>query len=131
MLPTARLYSFSTLYNLMNNEDIFGQLILKPIQGMVWRTDLHWISLTERNDLWYFGGGATLENRQIGFGYGTRSSAGARSLMTALDTQLAYQVNEHLSFVLYYGHQFGSTVVGRLGKEKNADFGYIEVTLAI
>ncbi len=131
MLPTARLYSFSTAYNLMNNQDIFGQLVLKPIKGMVWRTDLHWISLTERNDLWYFGGGATLEDRQTGFGYGTRSSAGARSLMTALDTQLAYQVNEHISFVLYYGHQFGSTVVGRLGKEKNADFGYIEVTLSI
>ena len=131
MLPTTRLYSLSTAYNLMNNQDIFAQLILKPVKGMVWRTDLHWISLTEKNDLWYFGGGATLDDRQIGFGYGTRPSAGARNLMTALETQLAYAVNEHLSFVVYYGHQFGNTVVGRLARDKDADFGYIEVNLSI
>lgn len=131
MLPTARLYSFSTAYNLMNNQDVFAQLILKPIQGMVWRTDLHWISLTEKNDLWYFGGGATLDDRQIGFGYGTRPSGGARNLMTALDTQIAYVFNQHVSFVVYYGHQFGNTVIGRIAREKDADFGYIEVTLSI
>ena len=33
MLPTARVYSFSTFYNLMNNEDIFFQLILRPLKG--------------------------------------------------------------------------------------------------
>ena len=29
----------------MNNEDIFAQVILKPIAGLVWRTDLHVLRL--------------------------------------------------------------------------------------
>jgi hypothetical protein len=33
ILPTARVYSFSTFYNFMNNEDAFFQLILRPIKG--------------------------------------------------------------------------------------------------
>ena len=64
MLPTARVYSFSTFYNLMNNEDIFFQLILRPLEGLVWRTDFHYIRVSEKNDLWYQGAGATLEDRQ-------------------------------------------------------------------
>ncbi len=131
ILPTARVYSLSTFYNLMNNQDIFAQLILKPLAGMVWRTDLHYVALTESNDGWYFGGGATENSRQAGFGYGARSSAGARSLLTVLETQLSYQWNEHLSTVLYYGHHFGNTVVRRLAEDDNADFGYLEFTLSL
>ncbi len=131
ILPTARIYSLSTFYNLMNSEDYFAQLILKPIAGMVWRTDLHWLALTEKNDRWYFGAGATLEDRQIGFGYGARESKGARSLLTVLETQIAYNWNAHVSTVVYYGHHFGNTVVRRLGQSDDADFGYIEINLSI
>ncbi len=131
ILPTARLYSLSTFYNLMNSQDVFAQLILKPLAGMVWRTDLHYLALTENQDGWYFGGGATLNSRQVGFGYGSRSSAGARSLLTVIETQLAYKWNDHLSTVLYYGHHFGNTVVRRLAQDDNADFGYLEFTLSL
>lgn len=131
LLPTARLYSFSTLYNLMNNQDVFAQLLLSPLATLQWRTDLHWISLAESRDEWYFGGGATQASGQPGFGFGSRSSADARSVMSVLESQLSYRWNDHVEVVLYYGHHFGGTVVRRQAEGDNSDFGYLEVSLAL
>lgn len=53
IVPTARLYALTTFYSLMNTEDAFVQLILRPTAGVVWRTDFHNLRLTETRDLWY------------------------------------------------------------------------------
>ena len=67
LLPTSRIYSLSTFYNLMNSEDGFVQLILRPIPGLVSRTDFHNIRVVETRDLWYQGAGATLSDRNVWF----------------------------------------------------------------
>ena len=47
-LPTARVYAQLPFYNLMNNQDVFAQLILRPHARVTVRTDYHWLSLTDR-----------------------------------------------------------------------------------
>lgn len=131
ILPTARAYSLSTFYNMMNSEDFFVQAIAKPIAGLVWRTDFHLLRLSDDNDLWYFGGGATREHKQAGFGYGGRPSGGGNSLMEVLETQISYNWNDYLATTVYYGHAFGEDVVGADFQNKNADYGFIEVTLKL
>ncbi|MFN2375130.1 MAG: alginate export family protein [Candidatus Binatia bacterium] len=131
ILPTPRLYSLSTFYNLMNNQDIFAQVILKPMAGLVWRTDFHVLRLSEDDDLWYFGGGATREKRNAGFGFGGRPSGGGNSLMEVLETQVSYKWNDYVSTTLYYGHGFGEDVVDANFSGSNANYGFLEVTLTL
>ena len=131
ILPTARIYSFSTFYNLMNNEDGFIQLILRPRLGLSWRTDVHNLRLSESRDLWYQGSGATLEDRNVGFGFPGRPAFGHRDLFQMVETSLSYDVSQWLTLSVYYGHVFGGSVVRALFAGDQADFGYLEVTLKL
>jgi hypothetical protein len=129
LLPTARLYALSTFYNLMNSEDGFIQFLLRPRAGLVWRTDFHNIRLTESGDLWYQGSGATVADRDVGFGFSGRPAFGHRDLLRVLETSLSYDVSKWLNVSLYYGHVFGGRVVRAIFAGDQADFGYVEVTL--
>jgi hypothetical protein len=131
ILPTARQYSYSTFYNMMNNEDFFVQAILKPMDGLLWRTDFHLLRLSEDDDLWYFGGGATREKRNAGFGFGARPSGGDDALMEVLETQLSYNWNDYVASTLYYGHEFGEDVVGNDFANKDANYFFLELTLKL
>ncbi len=131
ILPTARVYSFTTFYNLMNNEDAFLQLILRPLEGLIWRTDFHNIRVSEKNDLWYQGAGATLEDRQVGFGYVGRPAFGKRGLFQIIETSLSYTVNKHVNVNVFFAHVFGDSIVDRIFPGDDANFGYIEMTLRI
>ena len=131
MLPTARVYTFSTFYNLMNNEDIFFQLILRPFKGLVWRTDFHYIRVSEKHDLWYQGAGATLEDRQIGFGFAGRPVFGQRDLLQIIETTLNYTINEHMNVHVFFAHAFGDSIVDHIYTGSDANFGFIELNLKI
>jgi hypothetical protein len=131
LLPTARIYSWSTFYNLMNNEDGFVQCVLRPGAGLVWRTDFHNIRLSEGRDLWYQGSGATLAERTVGVGFPGRRAFGHRDLFQVLETSLSYDWSPAINVSLYYGHVFGGRVVRAIFAGDQADFGYIEVTLTL
>lgn len=127
ILPTARVYSFSAFYNLMNNEDGFAQLILRPRSGMVWRTDFHNIRVTETRDLWYQGAGATLSDRNVGFGFPGRPVFGRRELFRLIETSFSLDLTKYVNVNFYYGHVFGDSIVRAIFAEDQADFGYVEV----
>ncbi|HXC53607.1 MAG TPA: alginate export family protein [Candidatus Limnocylindrales bacterium] len=131
ILPTARVYSWSTFYNLMNSEDAFVQVILRPKAGLVWRTDLHVVRLSDDDDLWYFGGGAAREHKQPGFGFGGRPSDGKDSLMEVLETQVSYNWNDYVATTFYYGHMFGEDVVESDFSGKSANYAFMEFTLKL
>jgi len=127
ILPTARVYSFSTFYNLMNNEDGFAQLILRPRPGMTWRTDFHNIQVSETRDLWYQGAGATLSDRNVGFGFPGRPVFGRRELFRLIETSFSIDVTKFVNVNFYYGHIFGDSIVRTIFAKDQADFGYVEV----
>jgi hypothetical protein len=131
ILPTARLYAFSTFYNLMNSEDGFLQLILRPFPGVVGRSELHFVRLTEGKDLWYTGSGATLSDRNVGFGYPGRPAFGHRDLFRVLENSISYDWNKYVNVSAYYGHVFGQDVVRSIYAEDDANFGYVEVTFKL
>lgn len=131
ILPTGRLYSYSTFYNLLNNQDGFVQVILRPMAGLTSRTDFHDIRLSEGRDLWYQGSGATQSQRDPGFGYSGRPAAGQRGLFRVIETSLNYDWSPSLGFAAYYGHLFGGDVVRTIFKGDHADFGYLEATIRL
>lgn len=131
ILPTARLYSYSTFYNLMNNDDAFIQLILRPFPGVMTRSEFHFIRLGEGEDLWYSGSGATLSDRNVGFGYPGRPAFGHRNLMQVVENSLSYDWNTHLNLSAYYGYVMGKRVVRSLFPDDDANYAFLEVTFKL
>lgn len=131
ILPTARVYALSTFYNLMNSEDAFLQLLLRPRPGLAWRADFHNIRATEARDLWYQGSGATAEHRDTGFGFPGRPVFGHRDLFRVVETSLSYDLTPFLNVSLYYAHVFGGRAIRAIFAGDQADFGYVEVLLKL
>jgi hypothetical protein len=128
ILPTARLYAFTPFYNLMNNEDLFIQLIMKPLDDLLLRTEFHNLRLNDKNDLWYMGAGATKKEGNI-FGYVGRPSLANKSLANVWEITLSYDINENLNINGYYAHLFGKEIIEEIYRGNDGDFAYLEFNL--
>jgi hypothetical protein len=125
VLPTARIYAQFPFFNLMNNEDLFVQLIAKPHPRLTVRGDLHRLRLTEASDLWYAGGGAT--NERV-FGFSGIPSGGERDLAVLADLGLTLRLSQRITAYVYVGRAFGQEVVRESFAEEDATYGYLELT---
>lgn len=126
MLPTARVYAQTPFFNLMNNQDVFAQLLLRPLATLALRADGHWIGVTEARDLAYFGGGATKDDS---FGFGAVPAGGARSLAYLVDLGATWTPCAWFSLYTYYAHGFGQTIARQAFTDADLDYGYVEATL--
>jgi len=126
MLPTARLYALTPFYNLMNDQDVFVQLLARPLDQVSVRIDGHWLSVTERADLAYFGGGATKDDF---FGYGGLPTGNARGLSYLVDLGVTWTPCQYLAIGTYYAHGFGQGVIHQNFEDTSLDYGYIEATV--
>lgn len=125
ILPTPRLYARFPFFNMMNNKDLFGELILRPHAKLSIRTDIHSLQLADRNDLWYSGGGAF---QPWTFGYTGRTSNGHRDLATMFDVSADVNVNAYVTITGYFAAAQGDTLTKSIYPNgKNARFGYIEL----
>lgn len=130
LLPTARKYALFPFYNMMNNKDFFIQGIVRPLNNLTVRADLHFLRLTEKNDLWYMGAGPTVEKGSI-FGYIGRPSGGSGDLGRVIDLVASYTFNKNISGTVYYGRAFGGDVIGDIYQgNKNANFFYMEMEVS-
>jgi len=127
MLPTVRRYSMTTAYSQMNMNDRFVQVLLKHTRLTV-RTDVHWLSLAEAADGWYYGSGATQEEGRI-FGFALRPSGGHTGFGTSVEASADYTVNKHFSLNGFFGHIRGGDVVRRSFDGDQLAFGYVETVV--
>jgi hypothetical protein len=70
-MPTVRKYSLSTVYSLMNLDDVFVHAFFRPSPNWNVRVDLHRLDLATAQDRWYSGSGAT-QKTGTNFGYAGR-----------------------------------------------------------
>jgi len=126
ILPTPRVYARFPFFNMMNNRDAFGEIILRPSKLLTIRADVHSLALANSNDLWYSGGGMF---QPWTFGYTGRPSNGHTGLATLYDASADYNMNSHASFGVYFGRALGGPVIQSIYPNgKNANFGYLELT---
>ncbi len=124
MLPTPRPYARFPFFNMMNTEDLYGIMLLRPHPKVTVSSEFHSLRLTNANDLWYSGGGAF---QPWTFGYTGRSTSGRRSLANLYDTQLDYRLNPSLTLTGYIGYAQGLAVMEEIyPKGKDGKFGYLE-----
>lgn len=128
MLPTTRLYSSSLMYNLMNTEDLFMSLILKPAEPLTLKTELRRIDLEDSSDRWYLGAGEITDGNLAG--YAARNSGGHRDLGTQVDVSLTYQLGSSTTITTYYARFFGGDVVRHnFTSKRDNDFFYTEIVV--
>ncbi len=129
VLPTARLYSLTAAYNLMNSTDAFVELRLFPLAGLTLRLDAHALRLTEGRDRWYAGAGATRQRGAI-FGYGARATGGARELGRVVELSASWAPRPWVNLSGFYGRIFGREAVqASFARDDDLDFFYLELTL--
>lgn len=108
LLPTPRQYARFPFYNMMNNEDLYATLNVRPVSKLSLRSEVHTLRLASTSDLWYLGGGAFQPKT---FGYTGRPSNGNRGLANVWDVSGDYQVTRSFIMTLYYGHAWGKGVI--------------------
>jgi len=124
VLPTPRQYARFPFYNMMNNEDAYATVNVKPWSRLGLRSEAHALRLANAADLWYSGGGAFQPNT---FGYTGRPSGGHRSLANVWDLSADYQVTRYFSTTLYYGHAWGKSVIEQLyPRNPNGQLAFLE-----
>jgi hypothetical protein len=127
MLPTARTYAQTPFFNLMNSEDYFVQLLLRPWKDASLRLDGHWLRVVSREDFLYSGGGATNDDL---FGYGGVPTGGRREVAFLVDAGASWRATAWLTLAAYYGHAFGQGVIGAAFAGRDLDYGYVEAVLS-
>lgn len=126
VLPTPRIYARFPFFNEMNNEDVFGQLRLKPHRRVALRTDLHHLRLSSKQDLWYLGGGVFQDKT---FGFIGRPSLGQQNLGWFGDVSADFTLTSRTTFTFYIGGSADGKVQKALYPQGNrARFGYFELT---
>ncbi len=128
ILPTARVYAMFPFYNLMNNRDLFGQLVLKPHAMVSAQATVHWLRVSQNDDFLYAGGGAT-NNSIFGFS-GTATGGDRKSIGTMIDASVTVKPVNWLSFNIYYAHVFGSGMIDVAFQDDEADYAFAEATIS-
>ncbi len=124
ILPTPRPYARFPFFNMMNTEDRFGALILRPHSKVTVSSEFHSLRLSNANDLWYSGGGVF---QPWTFGYTGRATSGRRSLGNLYDTSVEYRATRHVTFTAYFGYTQGLAAMEQIYPHgKDGQFGYLE-----
>jgi Alginate export len=125
ILPTPRVYARFPFFNSMNNTDAFGEVMLRPTKKLVIRSDVHGLWLSNKNDLWYSGGGAF---QPWTFGYNGRPSGGNTKLANLYDISADYKWKYGLAFGLYFGWAQGGDVIKKIYPvNSNGALGFTEI----
>jgi hypothetical protein len=127
LLTTPRQYARFPFYNMMNNEDAYATLNLRPVPKLVLRSELHGLRLADAADLWYLGGGAF---QQGTVGFQGRPSNGSQRFSTVWDLSADYQLTRFLSATLYYAYAAGKgAIAGSYPKDSTGQLSYVETTV--
>ncbi len=127
MLPTVFLYAQFPFYNMMNNQDVFLQALLKPHPMVNLRMDFHWLKLNESRDLLYAGSGATNDTF---FGYAGTPTGGFDELAYLAHLSVNLKPTDYLSFNVHYAHAFGQEVIAAQYSDRQGDYAFVEACLS-
>lgn len=127
ILTTPRQYARFPFYNMMNNEDWYGTVNLKPTSKLALRSEVHAMRLASSSDLWYSGGGAF---QPTTFGYTGRPVSGHRGLANVWDLSADYGFTKNIAATLYYGHAWGKSAISAIyPKDANGDLIFLETNV--
>ena len=112
---------------MMNNEDAYATLNIRPVPKLAVRSELHRLWLADAADLWYLGGGVF---QQGTFGFQGRPGNGHTNLSTVADISVDYPLTHYLNLSLYFSHATGGPAISAIyPKSPEGQLSYIETTV--
>lgn len=108
ILPTPRIYARFPFFNMMNVEDTFAEILLRPNPRLTVRSNYRWLRLSQGADLWYSGGGAFQSST---FGFSGRPAGGSRDLANLVDLSLEFKATAKATLTFYYGNAGGGKII--------------------
>lgn len=124
LLPTPRQFALFPFSNMMNDQDLFGILMLRPSKSLTLKHETHWLRLASSRDLWYTGGGAF---QPLTFGFSGRPSNGGKGLANVYDINVDYVISAKTSVTAYWAYAVGHSVIANIfPQNKNGAFGFLE-----
>ncbi len=127
MLPSTPIQAPFPFYNLMNAQDVFLQLLARPLPMLGLRLDLHAVTLNSGQDLWYTGSGA---GSPRDFGFFGQPAWGATDLAYVTNIGASLFLSREIRLNFFYGHAFGQAVIARNHSGTAGDFGLGELVIA-
>lgn len=127
LLPTAWLYAQFPFYNMMNNQDVFVQAIVKPHPKVNVRLDFHWLRVNEKQDLVYSGAGATSDTF---FGFAGAPTGGSEDLAYLTHVMVNFKPLDYLSFNVFYAHAFGQNIISSQFAGNQGNYGFVEAIVS-
>lgn len=124
LLPTPRIYARMPFYNMMNMEDAFASLVLRPSASVTMRMDARMLRLASDSDLWYAGGGAF---EKESFGYAGRAAQGSTDFANVFDISADVRISRNLSATGFAALARGGAVIERIYAGTSGSFGYLEL----
>jgi len=129
LLTTPRQYARFPFYNMMNNEDFYGTLNLKPTSKLGFRSEAHALRLASAKDFWYSGGGA-FQSSTFGFTGRPAPGNGNRGLANVWDLSTDYQFTPMFGATLYYGQAWGKSTIAKIyPKDPDGHLLFLETNL--
>lgn len=124
VLPTPRPFARFPFFDMANNRDAFGMLILRPYSKVTVSSEFHALRLSNAKDLWYAGGGVY---QPWTFGYSGRSAGGRGSLANLYDSSVEFRMDRHATFTGYFGYaQSRAAIAAIYPRGTCGKFGYLE-----
>jgi hypothetical protein len=128
ILPTSRLYAQFPFYNLMNNDDLFVQLVLEPHERVGVTAAAHQLRRSAEEDFVYSGGGATKNDV---FGYSAVAGPStSKGIGTLLDVSLSVRPTDWLTLGAYYAHVWGRGALDATYAGENGSYAFVEATVS-
>jgi hypothetical protein len=126
ILPTPRPFARFPFFDMENNRDLMGALILRPHKSVTISSEFHALALSNPNDLWYSGGGVY---QPWTFGYSGRAAGGAQSLANLYDTSIEWRATRSVTVTPYFGYAQGHAAMTTVyPKGKDGLLGYVEMS---
>ena len=110
---------------MMNNEDLYGTLNLRPVSKLALRSEVHTHCDWRARPICGTRAGAHFSRKT--FGYTGRPSNGNRGLANVWDLSADYPLTRSFSATLYYGHAWGKGVIAAIyPKDANGQLIFLE-----
>jgi hypothetical protein len=115
-------------YNMMNNDDLFAQLVLEPHARVGVTLSAHQLRRVAEEDFVYSGGGAT---SNAVFGYSSVAGpSGSKGIGTMLDVSLSVRPTDWLTLGGYYAYVFGRGALDASYTGENGSYAFVEATVS-
>ena len=125
LLPSPRACARFPFFNMMNMEDRYGTLLVRPHGRITPSVEFHALRLQNVNDLWYAGGGVF---QPWTFGFIGRATSGRRSLANLYDGNLEFRANQRLTLTGYLGYAQGLAVMQQIyPRGTHSSLGFVEL----